>query len=218
MIEVVAAPGGGCANDYTYVHGDPIQQQDLNGREWWDPRDWGDEVKRFVCADSKFNQVITGAFSLLPPTKSAPKPNAVFAASWQVFIWGNVVARNRRRTSEPWRSSTRHNSHTHIWQGLELGYGSWDRLRSFPTRALLTFAMSKLVSWLLILFTFGLFLRHRFRRGSRSSIAPLVRLPVSMSPPKVGFDTSHGYPLKAKSCAIVFMKLTIPGLAGNYRG
>lgn len=31
---------GGCANDYAYVHGDPINQMDLSGKSWWNPTSW----------------------------------------------------------------------------------------------------------------------------------------------------------------------------------
>ena len=31
---------GGCANDYAYVHGDPINQMDLSGKSWWNPMSW----------------------------------------------------------------------------------------------------------------------------------------------------------------------------------
>ncbi len=32
---------GGCANDYTYGYGDPLNGADLTGMAWYDPSDWG---------------------------------------------------------------------------------------------------------------------------------------------------------------------------------
>jgi RHS repeat-associated protein len=32
---------GGCANDYTFAFGDPVNHPDLNGKSWWNPASWG---------------------------------------------------------------------------------------------------------------------------------------------------------------------------------
>ena len=31
---------GGCANDYVYVYGDPVNTSDLAGKDWWNPFSW----------------------------------------------------------------------------------------------------------------------------------------------------------------------------------
>ena len=94
---------GGCANDYVYVFGDPVNDSDLDGmgvREWLKER-WRNakNIERgvwravsrnvFTCADTTFTRT-AGALSLFPPFGKAGFKRAWggSGASWLNFVVG----------------------------------------------------------------------------------------------------------------------------------
>lgn len=97
---------GGCANDYVYVFGDPVNDSDLDGmgvREW--ARERARNVKNigrgasnaisrnvFTCADTTFTRA-AGALSLAPPfgTGGSERAWAGSAAGWLNFVVGSGV-------------------------------------------------------------------------------------------------------------------------------
>lgn len=83
---------GGCAYNYTYVHGDPVNTSDTSGTNWLSDRLTGvaGAIGGFVCSDNMFNRVFTSTFSLLPPTENTRQKRAAYAAGTNAFIWGNV--------------------------------------------------------------------------------------------------------------------------------
>ena len=94
---------GGCANDYVYVYGDPVNTSDLSGKnifgDIWDAvkevaDDAWDTVYRnvFTCNDTTFTRAV-GALSLLPPFGKGGSKRAWggSATGWLNFTVGVAV-------------------------------------------------------------------------------------------------------------------------------